>query len=309
MDKQQLAADTSFFKVLLKHIMKGVNVPKVQIERVIGPILGLFIEDVMSSLLKEKVVTLSAEFPIRKLAQEFQEQNNQSTNIDWLMYAEESKTLVFVELKTTDTAFRAGQAALYTALQSKIAEKSAQFLSEDIVAITKASKESGKYKNISKRMAKTGANFADIRRSKIVYLLPEAAKTRTSESEKAGMEFYSFGELRIKRSLKNPFLAHWKVLHKSLQRLDKITRVSRNEPAEHGVSFENIRKACEDSKGKACFVGFAGGINRLKSCSLSYLKERAYKLDKHMDGIKLAKNWIPANDFLAAVAEIESREV
>ena len=92
-----------FFDSLVKHIMLGVKIPKVQIERVIGPILGFFIEDILSSLLDEHIVTISAEFPLRKFENDSGTRNNQSTNIDWLMYCRKKKELIFVELKTTDT--------------------------------------------------------------------------------------------------------------------------------------------------------------------------------------------------------------
>ncbi len=298
-------SDTRFFRALMKHIMKGVNVPKFQVERVIGPILGMFIEDVMSSLLKEKVITLSAEFPIRKFAEAHQEQNNQSTNIDWLMYGKKSNSLIFVELKTTDAAFRSVQASLYKSLQGKIKKDCASFLLKDIEAITQASKESGKYKNITARIAKAKINFAEINSSRIIYLLPEAAKIKISPDGKAGIEFYSFGGLQLKESMKNPFREHWKVLHSSLRKLDKITQVSRNEPLRRGATFDDI---CSESKCKPIYVGFVGGLSKLRSSNLSGLKKRKYKWDTHLDGIKQTKNWVAGSDFLAALAEIATRE-
>ena len=37
-----------FFEALMDHIMEGVMIPKVQIERAVGPILSMFLADVLT---------------------------------------------------------------------------------------------------------------------------------------------------------------------------------------------------------------------------------------------------------------------
>jgi hypothetical protein len=74
--------EDSFLEVLMRHIMDQVKIPKVQVERVIGPILGMFIAKVLSAKLNDRMEMICAEFPLRKAPE-----SNQSTNIDWLLYS------------------------------------------------------------------------------------------------------------------------------------------------------------------------------------------------------------------------------
>lgn len=221
--------DTLFFEALMNNIMEGTKTPKVQIERVVGPILGFFIEDIISTLLEEDVVTISAEFPLRKFVNAGGIQNNHSTNIDWLMYSREKKELIFVELKTTDTSFSRPQASLYAKVQQEInSKRSALFLERDIKTIKSASKESGKYESILKKIEKESIDFSEIHGSRIIYILPDVVKRKMQEKDKEGIEFYPFKDLRINANKKNAFRSQWLTLFKHLCALDEITRKSRN---------------------------------------------------------------------------------
>ena len=137
-----------FFADLMQHLMAGTMIPKVQVERSLGPIIGFFLADALSANLQEDIVMLCPEFPIRK------EGNNQSTNIDWLMFSRTKQDLLLDELKTTDTSFAAWQASIYEDLQNKIAStQSAVFLAEDLEDIADESLERGKYLNVQKMTA------------------------------------------------------------------------------------------------------------------------------------------------------------
>ena len=37
---------TTFIRQLMSHILEGVRIPKLQVERAVGPVLGFFLEDV-----------------------------------------------------------------------------------------------------------------------------------------------------------------------------------------------------------------------------------------------------------------------
>jgi len=75
----------SFAEALMTHIMEATMIPKVQVERVVGPILSMFIGDVLTATLRDDsrlsgdIKLIAPEFPLKK------EGNRQSTNIDWLM--------------------------------------------------------------------------------------------------------------------------------------------------------------------------------------------------------------------------------
>jgi len=76
----------SFVEALMESIIETAMIPKVQIERAVGPILSMFLEDVLTETLRDdpvlsgRLVMICPEFPLKKIG------NNQSTNIDWLMY-------------------------------------------------------------------------------------------------------------------------------------------------------------------------------------------------------------------------------
>lgn len=210
-----------FFEDLLTHIMSGINTPKFQVERAIGPILGFFIEKVMSSLLNDEIIIVSAEFPLKK------SNDNQSTNIDWLMYSPSKNKLIFVELKTTDS-FRDTQKDVYLGIQDRISAETASFLQSDLSDISMKSRESGKYKSIIEILKKKSIDFSSIKTCKIVYILPNVVKSQIKEEDKQRIEFFSFKELRIDTSIKADYLDEWKILHKHLCELDEVTRKSRN---------------------------------------------------------------------------------
>ena len=141
-------SEKRFVEALMKNILDGVMIPKLQIERTIGPILGFFLEGILSKNLDVSVVMLSPEFPIR-IHRLLDSDKNYSTNIDWLMMDVDKKELLLVELKTSDTSLNKDQIEVYKNLQKLIAkEKSSSFLVNELERIASASQEHGKYKNI-----------------------------------------------------------------------------------------------------------------------------------------------------------------
>src|ERR1035438_780794 len=88
----------------MAHIARLAMVPKVQVERAVGPIVGLFIAELLSTKWNKRVVTICEEFPLRKAPVNCIH-TYQSTNIDWLLYNLSDDQLVFLELKTADTSF------------------------------------------------------------------------------------------------------------------------------------------------------------------------------------------------------------
>lgn len=105
-------SNDGFVNDLMKHIIEGVNIPKVQVERALSPILSLYIESILTSYFNGNseysgsYEMISPEFPLKK-------ENNQSTNIDYLLINRSKKTLVFFELKTDIGSFDVDQKIRY----------------------------------------------------------------------------------------------------------------------------------------------------------------------------------------------------
>ena len=121
-----------FIKTLMDNLIEATMIPKVQVERVVGPILTVFLEDVLTETLKSDtdlsglIKMICPEFPLKKA------ENKQSTNIDWLMYNTQRKQLLFVELKTSDTSINSSQNEIYQSVTNDIQNKSGAFLISDL---------------------------------------------------------------------------------------------------------------------------------------------------------------------------------
>ena len=105
-----------FIEQLMAHITRLTMIPKVQVERAIGPILGLFIAELLSTKWSKRVEMICEEFPLRKVNGIL---TYQSTNIDWLLYNRSDDQLVFLELKTAYTSFDPVQKDIYLEVVKK----------------------------------------------------------------------------------------------------------------------------------------------------------------------------------------------
>lgn len=111
-NSQNSQMNKGFLSHLMAHLLEGSQIPKVQVERSIGPVLGFFLAEVLTATLKDdgalsgRYRMLCPEFPLAK-------EKNQSTNIDFLLYNEDRQALVFLELKTACSSFAADQAEIY----------------------------------------------------------------------------------------------------------------------------------------------------------------------------------------------------
>src|ERR1035438_1762780 len=119
-----------FIEKLMTHIMHLTMIPKVQVERAIGPILGLFIAELLSIKWNKRVEMICEEFPLRK-APVNGILKYQSTNIDWLLYNVNDDQLVFLELKTAYTSFDPVQEDTYRQRITKLEKCGSSFLVKD----------------------------------------------------------------------------------------------------------------------------------------------------------------------------------
>lgn len=312
-------SETQFFAALMEHVMQGIMIPKMQVERAVGPIIGFFLADALSISLNQDVVMLCPEFPIRK------NDVNQSTNIDWLMYSRHTQELLLVELKTTDTTFRSDQADIYRNLQKAIAARSsAAFLVDDVHKISDASQERGKYQNVLKLLAHKLKNEQDAsedslrqaldrcKSARVIYLAPEACKRTDWPVEDTSWTWMSFKDLPVSLN-EHAHADHWPAVRSSLVSLDALTRRIRNGDPLSGAGdknycdvlcFEKLLKRCQ-SEGEKWVIGFMNWGAELPTLPLGSLRTRSYKCD-HIEGgrgKKIAKNWIRGDQFLALVSQ------
>lgn len=312
--------ETAFFTALMSHLMQGSMIPKVQVERSVGPIIGFFLAEALSAALNEEVVMLCPEFPIRK-TRLGESDNNQSTNIDWLMFSRDKQELLLVELKTTDTSYRHEQSDLYQALQNTIArQNSAAFLIDELQAIASASQESGKYRHVltlltqalSVDEAALPNKLGQCRRARIIYVAPKISKPANWPENNESFVWFSFGDLP--ESIEHNYAAHWPAVRGSLVALDTLSRRMRNGEVPGGqpgknyrdlLSFDELLERCRTS-GSAIVVGLMNWRAELPAMTVAQLRAKTYKCDLATDGVgkKLEKNWIPGDQFLKKVAAI-----
>lgn len=300
-----------FFSALMVHLMQGTMIPKVQVERSIGPIIGFFLANALATRQEQDIVMLCPEFPIQKAS------NRQSTNIDWLMLNRDTKELLLVELKTTDTTFRPEQAAIYLDLQDRIAqEASAAFLLRDLDAIGAASQERGKYQTVRKMLAqafevadeKLTEALSQCKTAKVIYLAPQVSKPKDWPADGQGWTWMSFADLPETLN-EHEYADQWPAIRSSLVSLDALTRRLRNGDviATAGgknyrelLEFDELLARCRDD-GAAWVIGLMDWRNVLPSMGLDQLRTKTYKCDLAVGGTgkKIDRNWVPGDLFLA----------
>ncbi len=245
--------ETDFINELIQHILEGTKIPKVQVERAIGPILGFFVESILDKYFENhpvysgKYQMISPEFPLKK-------DNNQSTNIDFLLVNNSRKTLVLFELKTDVGSIGTEQMEIYFRNKELISKRSAKALKDDLLQISHASKGS-KYENIVENFDKVISNPSDIRNSIIIYLAPNAKKV--SSNSNLNPDFImAFRDLP--ETIEYKYSDFWTVIRNNLVQLDNISE--RKEIKE--LSYEE-RGAVIVSNIKSYVIGLKSGIKPL----------------------------------------------
>ncbi len=295
-----------FIEKLMAHIVHLTMIPKVQVERAVAPILGLFIAELLSTKWSKRVVMICEEFPLRK-APVNGIQTYQSTNIDWLLYDASDDQLVFLELKTADTSFDPLQEDIYRRLIRDIGEHDASSLVNNIKEIMCASLERKKYEEVLKCVQ--NPCYANCRKAKLVYLAPAVMRARRQPPQ-SDVEWLTFQDLP--EEVSGELAVEWRIIRRHLVQLDSITRHSRNSTQEGGgrsrnygdiCGFEELVRLCEEN-GNTIVVGFEGGTRKLRAATLDDLnKQPAFKWDQAEGGrgFKDLRNWIHGRKFLEIV--------
>ena len=239
-------ADEEFWGELLKHLIDdGRRIPKFQVERAIGPVLGFFLDKAISDLidskglfgskgsLKSEMVTLASEFPLIKQSNEGKE-GKQSTNIDWLMFDKTSGELLLLELKTDSSSFHAEQLKIYLTLAAT--ECPWNGIRSNPGNISPFSKSKQKYITAQKNLEDISASCKGIEGASlnVLYLAPlsiksgfekalgELAKDYPALDLEKRIAFCSFDDLRnaAGEKLSGEFALYRKQLYDALIQLD-----------------------------------------------------------------------------------------
>jgi len=287
-----------FIEKLMAHIMRLTMIPKVQAERAIAPILGLFIAELLSTKWGKKVEMICEEFPLRKEPVKGI-QTCQSTNIDWLLYNASDDQLVFLELKTAATSFDERQKNRYCTVIKKMIEKGSSFLVEDIEAIMHVSPEPKKYDKVLKCVQRN-QYYSNCRKAKLVYLAPPAMRDDGREGPEIEVQWLSFKDLPDEVS--GELAVEWRIIHRNLMELDSVIRPGSGRNYRDRCGFEEVLRLCEE-RGDTVVVGFDGGARKLRAATLDELKKRAFKWDdaEGGTGFKDKRNWIPGGKLLEIV--------
>ena len=328
-------AGVAFWGNLLTHIVEGGRrTPKFQVERAIGPMLGFFLPRALSELLdsnghsngetrdKSVVITLAAEFPLKKPGD-----SKQSTNIDWLMYDTANNELLLVELKTEFASFQGEQLDRYLELATTANPWIG--MKEDFDNICKVTK-SPKYTYAAKQLREVLDNCPDVEnaRVRVVYLAPKATAAAFDEAVKkfkptsalgsdSAVCFFFEDLARFANGTAKDDLAPYRdKLFSALTALDRdlvldesgedLTEASKKNYRGR-LSLDEVLRNCKEDK--SILVGFAGGSKALAQQDFSHLQNRLYKWDNAGDkgvGSKIQVNWIEAEQFLKIVEPILS---
>lgn len=203
------------------------QIPKLQIERAISPLLSIFIKDLIKNFLKNNdelsgnIEMILPEFPLKKI------EGNQSTNIDWLLINKEKGVLFFIELKTAASSFKAEQLDTYKLIQKYIQKFGANFLYEDIIQIRDNSSEQRKYNFILEQLEPFKDSFRTITKSAVIYIVPTEIKSRVNDAPV--LAFSDFPE-----KLGHKYTDEWRQLRKFFISIDENNLSASNlEVADH----------------------------------------------------------------------------
>lgn len=211
----------SFINELMMNILEGAKIPKVQVERELSPILGMFMGAILTKKFENSDVfsgeyqLITPEFPLKK------DGNNQSTNIDYMLFNKTKKAMVLLELKTDPSSSNANQTDTYGLLKDKITESSAHFLKTDIDSIIQSTGKKAKYEYVAKRLEKTleGEELSKINQCTVIYLVPNAIKEVTKNNKSVD---YVLTFKDLPQHIEHDHADAWQIISQYLHELDDM---------------------------------------------------------------------------------------
>lgn len=164
-----------FVRRLTEEMRRLQRLPKVQVERLVGPILGLFLPAAIAPCLGPLGATdgfelVAPEFPLKR------SDSNQSTNIDWLLVNRDLGLVVLLELKTDRGSVSNEQLSAYSEVCERIERSTAAFLIDDLRAIRAATARDTKYDALIKLCEPFEPAFRAARRAATVFLVPDGTR-------------------------------------------------------------------------------------------------------------------------------------
>ena len=290
----------------MKQIMESRVLPDVQVERIVGPILTIFIEEVLSTSLQNdnelsgQMKLVCQEFPLKNIP------DNRTTNIDWLMFNKTRKQILFVELKTSYSKINkwSEQNKKYHHRKEMISIRGGAFLLDDLGKLKKT-----QYRYVEDvKIAPYKDEIKKCRDAKIIYLVPNKIKQKV-ENELHVDKVLTFKNLP--EEISGPHVKEWKLIRRYLCEFDEpVTYLDKNNREtishvnyiERNIDFDTIKEKCI-THGSLIVIGFYGGISELIKCPLEKIKKRKYKWDNSDFGVgtKIPKNWIQGDVFLKII--------
>jgi hypothetical protein len=232
-----------FIEKLISEIVKNKDMPKVQVEREIGPIIEIFIVEFINKLAEEKIKSLvkgrnelileegcyeliAPEFPLQSESIIDDKQTNRSTNIDYLMYNKDTQTLYLIELKTDSSSFKLEQHRIYKRVIDKIDKQGAGYLYDFLENLS--NKKYKKYKDdvVDDNMSGKKKAWQDIKKAKLIYLAPGRLAKDNPRRGDSGQEaideinFIHFEHLYQHRDIDHKYRDEWQIITKHLRALD-----------------------------------------------------------------------------------------
>lgn len=225
----------NFLNTLMKTIIENRHMPKVQVERELGPILDIFIEAAFNQLAKNnsEIVEpgsyklIASEFPLQT-----SNDNNRSFNIDYLMLNKGSNTLYFIELKTDVSSFKVEQYEKYKERVDRINGdaplNAVNELFNFVGVLSRESSSKSKYEKYLEAIADKNLEeeFSLINKAKLVYLAPkflfEENLSRGDVSRNALQELskVTFEDLYNNNQIEHDYSEEWKLITGYLRELD-----------------------------------------------------------------------------------------
>jgi hypothetical protein len=155
--------DNLFFKKVLETLNLNKEFPKYQLERRIDIYFNIFLPDIIKAVygLQYEVNLIIPELPIKK------ENSNQSINIDYFCFCENTRTAFLIELKTDSGSCRVDQVSEYI----RFRRDRFPDLLDSIMEIRTASKHKNKY---DKLLVMLKGKIGSQTPVEILYLAPRA---------------------------------------------------------------------------------------------------------------------------------------
>jgi hypothetical protein len=200
---------------------------------------------------------VAPEFPLRRA------DNNQSTNVDWLLVHRGLGLVVLVELKTDRGSMRDEQHTVYSAACTRITQANAGFLLDDLRVIRNASAYDAKYDALLAMCAPFEAMLTAAHRAALVWLVPQGTPVPTA-AETVTVNFCD-----LPPEVRGELAGEWPRVREGLVALERAVdaRSSRATSAQDTEAFarhilDNLRRAGEARAPARFWLGRTGGGDR-----------------------------------------------